>query len=860
MTDERDHEDGDSEAIFEVHPSVVFKLGSDLITDDIQALAELVKNAYDADAKTVVMRIDTTGSHDEAPGDAGYIEILDTGTGMTKGDLKRGWLTISSSPKRAFKDAGKVTKLDRTPLGDKGLGRLGSQRLGDRITIITTPEGGGVTHRLTLDWRDFHRYELLSEMKVTITSSPTKLKKGTRIIISSLHHPDLLTEGRLTEGLAQMISPYREIANFRVGVTLDGKILELGAQASAVRRGAVICYELDFDGTRLSVRGLVRLGLFRPNAKKEKPEFLRVVSADKGAALMRHLKALPTGRDVKLKRSSDPGWWGEVSMEIDLSSVPEHEYEPVTIPDGPIEQPDEDNADPSLASGGELDSEDAAESDATLPRVPASPGPFTGVIDAFNLSAGSIDEVGAFDSVSEARSLLKSFAGVRVYRDGFNVRVDDDWLGLGKQWSSGGSYFGLRPATTMGYVAISALHNSKLVETTDREGFQSTSHFNNLIRLMEQFVGQAAELQEFLGRESAKFRKAALAGIDADEERDANDIVEDLAKVLDRAQAWSEPLVEVRSRLGQHSAEAEVLIARLGDRPNLGTDELEMLASLNALSRHARAAQALVDELSSFINEVAEQRSGAAKLQFEMEVMSEQLSMVYDTIAVGLTAEALSHEIANIATRLARRASTIDRHVRKAHPDDRQLGRFVEEVTGSVAGLRRQLSHLAPSLRFVRERRESLRLTDVVEEVSTYFADRWTGKGLRIEISVLEDFSVHMNLGKLTQVLDNLILNSEYWLGEDLRDGQISEGIITISVDRPFVRIADNGRGIDPSVQASLFEAFVSRKPRGTGRGLGLYIVRQLLDAEGGTVFLLPEENTHGRCFEFEIDLSGVVE
>jgi len=43
----------------EVHPSVVFKLGADLITDDMQALIELVKNSYDADATKVRVEIET---------------------------------------------------------------------------------------------------------------------------------------------------------------------------------------------------------------------------------------------------------------------------------------------------------------------------------------------------------------------------------------------------------------------------------------------------------------------------------------------------------------------------------------------------------------------------------------------------------------------------------------------------------------------------------------------------------------------------------------------------------------------------------------------------------------------------------
>ena len=56
----------------DVHPSVVFKLGADLITDDMQALMELIKNSYDADATRVRVSIDTHARFDRLSG-----ELLD---------------------------------------------------------------------------------------------------------------------------------------------------------------------------------------------------------------------------------------------------------------------------------------------------------------------------------------------------------------------------------------------------------------------------------------------------------------------------------------------------------------------------------------------------------------------------------------------------------------------------------------------------------------------------------------------------------------------------------------------------------------------------------------------------------------
>ena len=82
---------------------------------------------------------------------------------------------------------------------------------------------------------------------------------------------------------------------------------------------------------------------------------------------------------------------------------------------------------------------------------------------------------------------------------------------------------------------------------------------------------------------------------------------------------------------------------------------------------------------------------------------------------------------------------------------------------------------------------------------------------------------------------------------------------MTVQVDRPILRIWDNGPGIALSVEDNLFDPFVTTKEQGKGRGLGLFIVQQLLDAEGCSIRLLPERNDAGRRFKFEIDLRGAL-
>lgn len=149
-------------------------------------------------------------------------------------------------------------------------------------------------------------------------------------------------------------------------------------------------------------------------------------------------------------------------------------------------------------------------------------------------------------------------------------------------------------------------------------------------------------------------------------------------------------------------------------------------------------------------------------------------------------------------------------------------------------------------------------MSSVASQVEDYFTARWDGD-IAFEVQLDEDFKVLMNHGKLLQILDNVILNSEYWLREGLRLGTLPNPVVTLTVRAPLVSVADNGRGVDPQIEEALFEAFVSKKPRGAGRGLGLFIVRQLLDAEGCEIELSAARNAASRRYIFDIDLASVM-
>jgi signal transduction histidine kinase len=68
--------------------------------------------------------------------------------------------------------------------------------------------------------------------------------------------------------------------------------------------------------------------------------------------------------------------------------------------------------------------------------------------------------------------------------------------------------------------------------------------------------------------------------------------------------------------------------------------------------------------------------------------------------------------------------------------------------------------------------------------------------------------------------------------------------------------VSDTGPGVDSLYEDSLFEIFVTAEPdRDTGQGLGLFIVGELLRADGCDIALLADRNEDGRRFRFAVDL-----
>jgi signal transduction histidine kinase len=157
--------------------AIIPRLGRELVAKQETALAELIKNAYDADAtKIQVHLVNAKQPH-------GTLQIQDNGHGMTRDELVRAFMRLASDEKVR---APYSPRYKRLRAGRKGIGRFAADRLGGRLSLTTQTRSSNIALRLEIDWGAFQQGGLLSTVACQLTEVPKQRVTGTTIQISNL--------------------------------------------------------------------------------------------------------------------------------------------------------------------------------------------------------------------------------------------------------------------------------------------------------------------------------------------------------------------------------------------------------------------------------------------------------------------------------------------------------------------------------------------------------------------------------------------------------------------------------------------------------------------------------------------------
>lgn len=191
-------------------------LGAELISDEVVAVTELVKNAHDADASTVVVTFKSVTGGD------GEIVITDDGLGMDRETLLGRWMEPASSWKG---ERERRTGRGRRVLGEKGVGRFAADKLAARLELISRRAGQDDEVRAVFDWDRFSSDDqMLSDVKCRWEQRPASVVTGQGTVLRMSGLRAAWSERmfrRLSTRLTRLISAFEEVDGFRIIIESD---------------------------------------------------------------------------------------------------------------------------------------------------------------------------------------------------------------------------------------------------------------------------------------------------------------------------------------------------------------------------------------------------------------------------------------------------------------------------------------------------------------------------------------------------------------------------------------------------------------------------------------------------------------
>lgn len=254
-------------------------------------------------------------------------------------------------------------------------------------------------------------------------------------------------------------------------------------------------------------------------------------------------------------------------------------------------------------------------------------------------------------------------------------------------------------------------------------------------------------------------------------------------------------------------------------------------------------------------NDVTEQQ----RLRAALLLSEEQLRQSQKLEAIGQLAGGVAHDFNNLLTAINGYSALALKRLGRDHP----IASYLNEINRAgnrAADLTRQL------LAFGRKQLLqplSLNLNDIVTDMSKMLT-RLIGENITFQTKLSPHLKrIKVDPGQVEQVLMNLVVNARDAMprggvltietaNEELDDAYASKHVAVKPGQYVMLAVSDTGMGMDPEVQAHIFEPFYTTKETGKGTGLGLSTVYGIIKQSGGDIWLYSEP---GRGTSFKVYL-----
>lgn len=263
--------------------------------------------------------------------------------------------------------------------------------------------------------------------------------------------------------------------------------------------------------------------------------------------------------------------------------------------------------------------------------------------------------------------------------------------------------------------------------------------------------------------------------------------------------------------------------------------------------------------LSLFFLDITERKRSEAALQHSRMVLAEQAEKLRDVDRrkdqfLATLAHELRNPLAPIVTGL---------EVIKGSGYKKAV---VEKVSGIITRQMSQMVHLIDDLLDISRvntgkitlKRSEVLLTEVISNAIEATEPLMQQFEHRLDVKVpSEEIRIVVDCARVAQVMSNLLSNAAKYTPPGgkiaLEAGTRGNGV--------WIRVKDNGKGIDPADQAKIFDLFQQTDHGNSeGLGIGLTLVRSLVELHGGTITVSSQGRARGSVFEVELPDCRVVD
>lgn len=791
---------------------LIYHLGEQLISDELVALLELIKNCYDADATSCIVTID---SNVETAHGMGSILIQDNGNGMLPHTVENDFLRLATN----YKKVNKVSPFyKRRALGEKGLGRLSYQRLGKFVRVRTVPRTERLQESIqpedkrliedenincidiTMNWDGFSDTDDISTVFATVDETIVpNAKKGTEIKIEGIRNPNFWIMSaekrlRLQNEILALINPFVESKSngaFYLMLDINGEQFLIDSiDEGIIDKLSDVSSHFSFDGRVLTLTAEFK----KKYVDRQKEQYLNAWRKK--------------GLDV-VEDNFDPSSYEKQVFSVDLSS----EY------------------------AWEKDCQLPAHSVSMIHELPAINFVFDGsfyMVDKSNANRTEIEKNILMENLYVQKNFQRigqiwdRISGVYMYRDQFRILPygSNDWLGFTARSQKGKATI-LKQGNVTGYIHIVGEKSETIQEQTNRQGILEDEYGSNFLLILDKII------TEQLFRWDKTLRgQFAMPKEDKETQQlwnPGHTIAFKNRKSVERDYETAE------SKLDQTISDVKSTSDQISF---FDTERLKK--QVDTLAEDAEMLRKASNELKKDYTQKIALVSG------KLSEYEEIVPLLGQTMII----ETTTHELSRIYSRLAASSNDLSNYTRQLHEPAPKLTRIVLELNGEVSELDLQLNHLLPTQR---NKLKDIQTIDVKSFLSKqYVEDGAVSKRLikkNIFCSITGDsFPIQASPGNMIVIFDNLVINAEYWLDkEDIKDRRIYFHCISPNT----IQVWDSGAGIAKEIENTLFEPFQTMKR--DGRGLGLYIVQELLSLMNASIKLMQERNSIGNRYKFQI-------